>query len=139
MTTTAMRWLLPLLLLGAGCARAPDEQKLRDTIAAMESSLETGEPGGFIEHVSADFSGQGNGIDQHQLRSLLLAQTLRHERISVLPGPLDVKMFKDRATVKLRVLATGGGWLPESGRQIDIESHWRIENGEWICFRADWR
>lgn len=131
--------LLLFLLFGGGCARAPDEQKLRDTIAAMESALESGEAGGFMEHVADDFSGQQAGVDQRQLRALLVAQTLRHEHISVLPGPLEVKLFKDRATVKLRVLAAGGGWLPESGRQFDIESHWRIEDGGWVCFRADWR
>lgn len=136
--TRTLRALLLLLLIG-GCARAPDEQRLRDTIAAMETALESGEAGGFMEHVGADFSGQRDGIDQRQLRALLVAQTLRHENVSVLTGPLEVKLFKDRATVKLRVLATGGRWLPESGRQFDIESHWRIEDGEWICFRAEWQ
>lgn len=131
--------LLLFLLFSGGCARAPDEQKLRDTIAAMESALESDEAGEFMEHVAEDFIGQQAGVDQRQLRALLVAQTLRHENIAVLPGPLEVKLFKGRATVKFRALATGGRWLPESGRQFDIESHWRIEDGGWVCFRADWR
>lgn len=132
--------LMPLLLLlFAACARAPDEQRLRDTIAAMEASIESGESGDFVDRVAEDFSGQGGGLDQRQLRAMLMAQTLRHQSISVLLGPLDIKMFGERATVRVRVIATGGQWLPETGRQIELESHWRIEGGDWVCFRAEWQ
>ncbi|HWT16341.1 MAG TPA: hypothetical protein VN581_11200 [Patescibacteria group bacterium] len=130
---------LVMVLLLMACSRAPDEQRLRDTIAAMAASIESGESGDFVDHVADDFSGQGGGIDQRQLRAMLVAQTLRHPNISVLLGPLDVKRFGERATVKLRVIVTGGQWLPETGRQIELESHWRIEDGDWICFRADWQ
>lgn len=126
------------ILLCAACSRPSEEQRLRDTIAAMEVAIEAGESGDFIEHVSAEFTGQGSGIDQRQLRAILLGQSLRHENISVLLGPLDVKMFESRATVKVRVLATGGSWFPETGRQIDIESDWQLDAGEWVCFRAEW-
>lgn len=133
------QWVMIGLIALAACARAPDEQRLRDTIAAMETAIESGQSGDFVDHVADDFSGQGGGIDQRQLRATLLAHTLRHQNISVLMGPLDVKLYGERATVKLSVVATGGQWLPETGRQIELESHWRIEDGEWICFRADWR
>lgn len=131
--------LIGISLLCAACSRPSEEQRLRDTIAAMEVAIEAGESGDFIEHVSAEFTGQGSGIDQRQLRAILLSQSLRHENISVLLGPLDVKMFESRATVKVRVLATGGSWFPETGRQIDIESHWQLDDGEWVCFRAEWQ
>lgn len=130
--------LVGAILLCAACSRPSEEQRLRDTIAAMEVAIESGATGDFIEHVSPEFTGQGSGIDQRQLRAILLGQSLRHENISVLLGPLDVKMFDRRATVKLRVLATGGSWFPETGRQIDIESHWQLDDGEWVCFRAEW-
>lgn len=130
--------LIGVFLLCAACSRPSEEQRLRDTIAAMEVAIEAGETGDFIEHVSPEFIGQGSGIDQRQLRAILLSQSLRHERISVLLGPLDVQMFERRATVKVRVLATGGSWFPETGRQIDIESHWQLDDGEWVCFRAEW-
>ena len=105
--------MIGLIVLSA-CSRAPDEQRLRDTVAAMETAIEAGEPGDFIDHVAEDFSGQGGSMDQRQLRAMLVAQTLRHQNISVLLGPLDVKLYGERATVKLRVVATGGQWLPES-------------------------
>ena len=130
--------MLVLLLLVA-CAHEPDEQRLRDTIAAMETAIESGKPGEVADHVAADFTAQGGGMDARQLRAMLVAQTLRHQNISVLLGPLDVKLYGDRATVKMRVIATGGQWLPETGRQIDLESHWRFEDGEWNCFRAEWQ
>lgn len=126
-------------LILAACARTPDEQRLRDAVAAMEAAIESGEAGAFVDHVAEDFSGQGGQMDLRQLRAVLVAQTLRHQNISVLLGPLDIKLFGDRATVKVNLVATGGQWLPKAGRQIDLESHWRFEDGEWLCFRADWR
>jgi hypothetical protein len=130
--------LMLLTIVLAACARTPDEQRLRATVVAMEAALETGRPSDFIEHVGKDFIGQ-DGMDQRQLRGMLLAHTVRHEQVSILLGPLDVQMFGDRATVRVRVIATGGRLLPETGRQLDVESHWRFEDGEWMCFRADWR
>lgn len=134
------RWMLSIgALILAACARTPDEQRLRDAVAAMEAAIESGEAGEFVDHVAEDFSGQGGQMDLRQLRAVLVAQTLRHQNISVLLGPLDIRMFGDRATVKVNLVATGGQWLPETGRQIALESHWRFEDGEWLCFRADWQ
>ena len=134
------RWGMVIgALVLAACSRSPDEQRLRDAVAAMEAAIEAGEPGDVVEHVAEDFSGQGGQMDQRQLRAVLVAQTLRHQNIEVLLGSLDIRMFGDRATVKVNVVATGGQWLPETGRQIALESHWRFEGGEWICFRADWQ
>ena len=132
-------WTILALAMLSACASAPDEQRLRDTIAAMETAIESGDAGDFADHVADDFSGQGGSMDRRQLRATLLAQTMRHQNISVLIGPIAVKLYGDRATATMSLVATGGQWLPETGRQIELESHWRIEDGEWICFRAEWR
>lgn len=135
-----MRWMMIVVAMFAGaCSRAPEEQRLREAVAAMEAAMEAGRPGDFTDRVADDFSGQGGQMDLRQLRAVLVAQTLRHQNISVLLGPLDIRMFGDRATVKVNLVATGGQWLPETGRQIELESHWRLEGGEWLCFRADWQ
>ena len=121
-----------------GCGREPDEVALRRAVAEMQAAIESGKVGAFVEHLSADFSGQNGSIDPRQLRALLVGQALRHEHIGVTLGPITVKLFDRRATLGLDVLATGGGWLPESGQSFHIESSWRQRDGDWQCFAAQW-
>lgn len=133
--------LMLIALAAPGCTRAPAEQRLRETIAAMEQAVEAGDVADFLEHVSADFSGNGGQYDRRQMHALLRALTLRHRDIGVALGPLDVALHgEDRATVKVDAVATGGsgGLLPDTGRHFAIESGWREENGEWRCISATW-
>jgi hypothetical protein len=121
-----------------GCSREPDEVVLRRAVAEMQAAIEGGKVGAFVDHLSADFSGQNGSVDQRQLRALLVGQALRHEHIGVTLGPITVKLFDRRATLSLEVLATGGAWLPESGQSFHIESSWRQVDGAWQCFAAQW-
>ena len=52
-----------LLLLGA-CSRTPDETRIRDAIAAMESAVETRNPRDFMAHVTEDFVGPDGSFDR---------------------------------------------------------------------------
>lgn len=129
---------LLLTSLLAGCAREPDEQALRRTLAEMEAAVETGHPADFLAGISADFAGQDGAVDRDQLRALLLGYRLRYRDIGLALGPATVQLFKDRATVSVEVLASAGQGLPETGQVITIESHWRREDGDWHCFAANW-
>lgn len=125
----------------AACSRAPAEQRLRETIQAMEAAIEAGDVGGFIDHVGSDFTGNHGGYDRRQLHAWLRALALRQERIGVMLGTLDIKMFDGgRATVKVDVVVTGrsGGWLPSSGRRLHVDSVWREDGGQWRCVSANW-
>lgn len=134
--------LLALLVaLAAGCARAPAEQRLRDTIAAMETAIEANQVNDFLDGVSSEFTGNGGQYDRRSLHALLRAMALRHQRVSVVLGPLDITIHEGgRASVRVDVLATGsaGGLLPEAGRRFRIDSGWREEDGEWRCISATW-
>jgi hypothetical protein len=55
------------------------------------------------------------------------------------PGNACASVTLSFKSATLRVIAAGGQWLPETGRQIDLESNWRIEYGEWVCFRTERR
>jgi hypothetical protein len=45
----------------------------------------------------------------------------------------------DQAAAWFRALVTGGpGWLPESGQVFEFETHWRMEDGEWLLVVANW-
>lgn len=133
--------LVGLLVVLAACSRPPDEQRLRETVAAMEAAVEAGSAAGFMRHVSEDFSGNHGDYDRPRLQATLRAIMLRYRNISVLLGPLAVTLHgEDRATVGVDVLVSGGsgGLLPESGRRLRIESGWRLEDGHWRCISATW-
>lgn len=126
------------LIALAGCASEPDAEALRRIIGEMETAVESGEPGDFLEHVGESFSGQSGGMNKAQLRVTLIAIKMRHERIGVVPGDAEIEVTGDRASVKMRVLATGGSWMPETGQILDIDSQWQREDGDWRCISANW-
>ncbi len=130
--------LLGLLLALCACTREPDEQALRRTMAEMEAAVESGRSADFLDHISEDFSGQDGSVDNRELRALLLGHRLRYQDIGLVLGPATVKLFGDRATITVDVLASGGQGLSETGRVIAIESHWRRDDGDWRCFAANW-
>lgn len=130
--------LLLLATMLAACADDSPEQRLRDTIAAMADAVESKDAGGFIAHVSDDFDGDHGSFDRQSLRGFLAAQMMRKQSLGVTLGPLDVKVQGDRARVRVDALVTGGeGLLPDSGEHLDIESGWRLVDGEWVCYTAE--
>jgi hypothetical protein len=138
---TLLRLLLVLALLPmfTGCAREPDEEALRRIVTEMRAALEAGDNEAFLAQVTDDFSGQAGSVDAASLRRALAALKIRHERIRATTTRFDVKLFGDRATIDLLVLATGGGWFPETGQALEIHSSWRREDGDWKCFAAEWK
>lgn len=137
-----MRWLSALLavLLLSACHRVPDEQRIRDAVAAMQAAMEARDPRGFMRYVSADFTGNDGQVDRDGLHNLLRAEVLRNESVGVTLGPMDVALQGDRATVHVTATLTGGsgGLLPEHGSIYSIVSGWKRESSEWRCYNAKW-
>lgn len=132
--------LLLSVLMVAGCQRETEEARIRHAIDAMAEALEAGDSGAFIAHVAENFQSQSGGMDKRQLRALLLGETLRNPNLSITLGPPEVKLYGNRATVKINVLALGGAsFVPERGRTYEIESQWILEDGDWRCFAASWQ
>ncbi|HSM99549.1 MAG TPA: nuclear transport factor 2 family protein [Rudaea sp.] len=138
-----MKWLLALVAVSllTGCHRTPDEQRIRNAVAAMQAAVEARDPRGFMRYVSADFTGNDAQVDRDGLHNLLRAEVLRNESVGVTLGPIDVDLQGDRATVHLTATLTGGsgGLLPEHGSIYSITSGWKLEGSEWKCFNATWR
>ncbi|MGE0802557.1 MAG: hypothetical protein AB7G13_18865 [Lautropia sp.] len=127
-----------VMLLAAGCSRSPSEQGLRDVIAEMAAAVEKRDAAAFLSHVADDFTRESGGMDQQQLRALLLGLFLRNQRIDVVTSIREIRIDGKRATVRLSVLATGGaGLLPERGRAWDLTTAWR-HDGDWKIFNAQW-
>lgn len=127
------------MALAAGCARTPPEQALRDTIAAMEAAAETRDSEALVEHFAEDFAGP-EGMDRDRFRRYLALIWLRNREVGVTLGPLDVELLGDRAKVGFTAATRGGeGLLPDSARVYQVETGWRLENGDWKLISADWR
>lgn len=132
--------LCALLLLLAGCAGDPDQAALEATIAEAQSAAEEGEMGDVIALLTQDFAGQEGRYDKQMLRRLLMAIRMRHSDVSVSRVSTEFQMGESFATVKMKLLLTGGsgGIVPESGRLMDLETRWRVEDGAWRLTAAEW-
>ncbi|MDE2084651.1 MAG: nuclear transport factor 2 family protein [Xanthomonadaceae bacterium] len=137
-----MRWLgvIAAAVALAACRHTPDEQRIREAVAAMRTAVEARDPRGFMQYVSTDFTGNDGQVDRDGLHNLLRAQVLRNESVGVTLGPIDVDLQGDRATVHVTATLTGGsgGWLPERGSIYSITSGWKREKGDWQCLNASW-
>lgn len=130
--------LMPMILALAGCSAPPDEQALRAQVAALESAIEDGKAEAVMEAVAEDFVGD-QGMDRDGLRRLVVASMLGNRRIAAQTGPLEVRLQGDTARVSFSAAVTGSAnWIPERGQVYQVESDWRVEDGEWKLIAARW-
>lgn len=129
--------ILPVVLLAA-CAGQGPEARLRAVLAEMEEAVEGKRPGDFIDFVSADFTGGGERLDRAALRRVLAGQMLGADRIEVIMGRPEIALHGERATLTVEALVAGGRFLPDRGERLRIVSGWRLEDGEWRCYAAEW-
>lgn len=136
--------ILALLLLGgllAGCARTPPEQQLRESVAELQAALDARDADALGERLAADFIGPG-GLDREGAQRLARLSFLRHREVGVRLGPLDVELLRsEHARVRFTAALSGGsgGLLPESAQVYQVDTGWRLEDGEWRLTSADWQ
>lgn len=130
-------WVLLVML--AGCARTPPEEKLRQAVANLETAIEAHEVSALYDTTAEDFIGP-DGLDRDGARRLAQGAFLRYRDVGVTLGPLDVALQSEHATVRFSAALTGGaGTLPDSGQVYDVETGWRLVDGEWRLVNASWK
>jgi hypothetical protein len=131
-------WVMLALL--CACSRTPDEQRIRESITAMQQAMEERNPRTFLAYVSEDFIGNGADFDRAALASLLRIEVFRNDQVGVMLGPIDIDLQGDRATARLTATFTGGscGLFPEHGAIYDITSGWKRDAGKWVCYSGRW-
>jgi len=131
-------WVILALL--AACHRTPDEQRIRESIGAMQKAIEGGQPRDFMSYIAKDFIGNDGTVDRDGLANILRVEVLRNEKAGATLGPINVDLQGDRAIVHVTATLTGGsgGLLPERGSIYAITSGWRREGNEWRCYNATW-
>ena len=123
----------------AGCSSPPPEQALRDAVGKLQAAVQTRDIDALFEPIADDFVGP-EGMDRQTFRRYVTVITLRKQKFGVQLGPLDVKMFAERATVTFTAATTGSdGWLPDSAQVYQVETGWRMESGQWKLMSAAWQ
>lgn len=139
------RWgialVLTCMLALAGCGREAPEDAIRMQVAALQSAIERRSASDVADVLDEDFIGPQN-MDRRAARQMAAALMLRHQRIGVLIGPVDIVMQGEgRATLRTRAALTGGegsALLPDSAQAWRIESGWRLRDGVWRITSLTW-
>ena len=131
--------LLAATLLLPACSHAPPEQALREAIAKMQAAGEARDMDALFEPIAEDFAG-AQGMDRKEFRRYMTLMAMRQKSVGVTLGPVEVKLYGDRATAKFTAAITGGpGFLPSQAQIYDIETGWRLEGNDWKLIAAHWK
>lgn len=142
MRETSRWWCLApvlVLLLLAACVREAPEARLRATVAALQQALAEHDAGSVRDALAEDFIGP-EGLDREGAVRLAQVMFLRYRALGVHAGPLAVDVQPEHATVRFQAALTGGdgGLLPDAARLYDVETGWRLEEGEWRLVSLAW-
>jgi len=125
----------------AGCGRDAPENAIRAQVADLQAAIEHRSASDVAEVLDEDFIGPQN-MDRREARQMAAAMLLRHQRIGVTTGPLEITLQgADRATVRTRAALTGGegdALLPDTAQAWRIESGWRMREDTWRITSLTW-
>ena len=131
------------ILIGA-CSDKPAQQQIQQHIDDIRQAVKHRRADQVLEHIAANFRGS-HQLDYLQLKRILLAQMLRHEKISVTLSPVVISLDPDndhKATMKTTALVTGGGihrLIPDDGRWYQLSGQWRKDGGQWRLTELEWQ
>ena len=128
-------------MLAGACSRTSPEQAVRDRIEAMQEAIDARDAGAVGDLLADDFVGN-DGLDKRGARQLAAAMFLRFRDVSAKLGPATVELRGSRdAVARFSALATGGsgGLWPESGQVYEVETGWRLVDGDWKLLSAEWK
>ena len=129
-----------LLLVVSACSRSDPEQAVRAQVDALQQAIDARDAGAVEDLLAEDFIGN-EGMDRRGAKQLAAAVFLRHREIGARLGPVTVELRGEReAIARFSVLATGGsgGLLPEQSQVYQVQTGWRLQDGEWKLLNASW-
>jgi hypothetical protein len=143
-TGKVTRLLAASLLLSlalCACRQTPDEEQIRQAIAAVSSAAEAGSASGVVEPLSEDFDGNDGQLDRRALGNMMRLVKLRGQHVGVTIGPIAIEHRGERivATFTAGLSSGSGGLLPSELGFYRVETAWRQEDGDWRCDSASWK
>lgn len=122
-----------------GCRQAPDEVFIRQGIEAAANAAEHAHASALADVLSEDFDGNAGALARSDLLQLLRAAAFRGETIHVLSGPVEMEQRGERYVARFTVTLTSGGkLLPAQMGVYQVETAWRREGHQWLCYSASW-
>lgn len=132
---------LPALALLVACGPdAPDEERIRARIEAMQTALSEGDVRAFMAPVADDFTASTRNLDRRAARFLLRREMLAHDRLRARLADIEITLHgQDRAMATMHAVTTGGsGQIPETGGWYRVNTGWRRDGGDWMMISASW-
>ena len=135
----AWLFVLAAMVIQAGCTKASPEQELRDALSSLQASIEARDVAALEKTLASDFVGH-DGLDRDGAARLAGLMYLRHRDIGATIGPPRISIRGQHATVGFNAALTGGagGILPDAASVHDVDTAWRLEEGEWRLISAQW-
>lgn len=131
--------LLGIGMMLAGCHRTPDEQAIREALDAAAIAVNQLNASDFADQLGDDFTGNAGELDRGQLVAMLRFARLRHATLHALLGPVTLESRGDRYVARFTVtLSRGGGVLPSEIGVFTVESGWRRQGRDWVCYSSSW-
>jgi hypothetical protein len=124
----------------AACTRPEPEDALRAQITGLADAVEARDRAGVEARLHQEFIGPG-GLDRAGARRMAAGIFMRHRDIGVVLGPVEIVSLEAtsaRARFTAAVTGGAGGILPEQAQLYEVETAWRLEDGEWRLLSADW-
>jgi hypothetical protein len=136
--TVAAVALFGVLRLSA-CHRPADEVRVRQAIESTAQAAEKGSMTAVAAALTEDFDGNAGAIDRRALVGIVGGFALRGEHVKVSLGPIKVERRGERLVATFTVaLRAGGRLLPDNLGVYQVESAWRLDDGDWRCYSATW-
>lgn len=109
-------------------------------MAGLQAAIEARDASALQDYLAGDFIGP-DGLDRAGARRIATLYLMRHDRVGVTIGPLDISLQEPHATVRFTAAMTGGGGrlLPDSGQVYAVQTGWRLEGDAWKLTSASWK
>lgn len=123
-----------------GCSKAPSpEIAISDNIKRMEVGIEEKNSGDVIELLHRNF-GTKSGNDTQWVKQLLAIYMIKYQNIEIVISGMAISVDSTNAKAQFTALVTGGkGLIPSQGALYDLDTDWRLEDGEWRLVYAHWQ
>jgi hypothetical protein len=131
--------LCGVLVLSA-CHRPADEVLVRQAIESTAQAAEKGSATGVASALTEDFGGNAGALDRRALSGMVGMLALRGEQVKVNLGPIGVEHRGERLVATFTVaVRSGGRLLPDNLGVYQVDTAWRLDDGDWRCYGATWK
>jgi hypothetical protein len=131
--------LFGVLALSA-CHHPADEVLVRQAIESTAQAAEKGSVTGVAAALTEDFDGNAGALDRRALSGTVGVFALRGEQVKVNLGPISVERRGERLVATFTVAVRAGNrLLPDNLGVYQVETAWRLDDGDWRCYGATWK